>query len=311
MFCPNCGAQIPDDSIFCDKCGCRVGGGISEQRNHADSTSFPDERKSGSSKAAKYIVVAVVIAAVVGAGVFFLWKAGVLGSGTALKPELSVTATELAPESEKLPEETTTPATVDSPTEAHTEDATEKPTEAPTEEVQDPETHDDTEQTAETGTESKAETSGESVEGPVEEPAPLPYADTLGNPAATDFAWITDVQTGDLTGRFLSNDELVGKWKGEIIYDAGIWELVSITIYTDGKITIEPYQINYGEGWDDETDGEPYLFNGEFDVSGINAAGSFGSISLYTFLESYGTQYGVGTFTVNNSNSAKVYMVRP
>ena len=281
MFCPNCGAQIPDDSIFCDKCGCRVGGGISEQRNHADSTSFPDERKSGSSKAAKYIVVAVVIAAVVGAGVFFLWKAGVLGSGTAPKPELSVTATELAPESEKLLEETTAPARTDSATEE------------PTEEAQD------------------SETSGESVEGPVEDPAPLPYADTLGNPAATDFAWITDVQTGDLTGRFLSNDELVGKWKGEIIYDAGIWELVSITIYTDGKITIEPYQINYGEGWDDETDGEPYLFDGEFDVSGINAAGNFGSISLYTFLESYGTQYGVGTFTVNNSDSAKVYMVRP
>ena len=299
MFCTNCGAQIPDDSIFCDKCGCRVGGGISEQRNHADSTSFPDERKSGSSKAAKYIVVAVVIAAVVGAGVFFLWKAGVLGSGTAPKPELSVTATELAPESEKLPEETTAPARTDSATEE------------PTEEAQDSETHVDAEQTAETGTESKAETSGESVEGPVEEPAPLPYADTLGNPAATDFAWITDVQTGDLTGRFLSNDELVGKWKGEIIYDVGVWELVSITIYTDGKITIEPYQINYGEGWDDETDGEPYLFDGEFDVSGINAAGNFGSISLYTFLESYGTQYGVGTFTVNNSDSAKVYMVRP
>ena len=299
MFCTNCGAQIPDDSIFCDKCGCRVGGGISEQRNHADSTSFPDERKSGSSKAAKYIVVAVVIAAVVGAGVFFLWKAGVLGSGTAPKPELSVTATEPAPESEKLPKKTTTPARTDSATEE------------PTEEAQDSETHVDAEQTAETGTESKAETSGESVEGPVEEPAPLPYADTLGNPAATDFAWITDVQTGDLTGRFLGNDELVGKWKGEIIYDAGIWELVSITIYTDGKITIEPYQINYGEGWDDETDGEPYLFDGEFEVSGINAAGNFGSISLYTFLESYGTQYGVGTFTVNNSNSAKVYMVRP
>lgn len=299
MFCTNCGAQIPDDSIFCDKCGCRVGGGISEQRNHADSTSFPDERKSCSSKAAKYIVVAVVIAAVVGAGVFFLWKAGVLGSGTAPKPELSVTATEPAPESEKLLEETTAPARTDSATEE------------PTEEAQDSETHVDAEQTAETGTESKAETSGESVEGPVEDPAPLPYVDTLGNPAATDFAWITDVQTGDLTGRFLSNDELVGKWKGEIIYDAGIWELVSITIYTDGKITIEPYQINYGEGWDDETDGEPYLFDGEFDVSGINAAGNFGSISLYTFLESYGTQYGVGTFTVNNSGSAKIYMVRP
>ena len=24
MFCPNCGAKIPDDSGFCEKCGCRI-----------------------------------------------------------------------------------------------------------------------------------------------------------------------------------------------------------------------------------------------------------------------------------------------
>ena len=47
MFCPNCGAQIPDDSIFCDKCGYRIGGEISEQQYPADSFPFPNERKKG------------------------------------------------------------------------------------------------------------------------------------------------------------------------------------------------------------------------------------------------------------------------
>jgi hypothetical protein len=151
----------------------------------------------------------------------------------------------------------------------------------------------------------------EETHAPETTAAPLPYEDTLGTPAATDFAWIADVPTGDLTGRFLGNDELVGKWKGEIIYDAGVWELVIITIGTDGRITIEPYQINNGGGWDDETGGELRLFDGEFDVSSIYADGTNGSISLHTFLESYGAQYGVGTFTDSSSGPAKVYMVRP
>ena len=145
---------------------------------------------------------------------------------------------------------------------------------------------------------------------PEPEAVPLPYADSLGVPAAEDFAWIPDVQTGDLTGSFLGNDELIGKWKGEIIYD-GVWELVYVTIDASGHITIEPYQINYGDGWEDETSGEPYLFDGAFDISSVYGSGSFGSISLYTFLESYGTQYGVGTFSVHDESSADVYMVRP
>ena len=247
MFCPNCGAQIPDDSIFCDKCGCRIEGESFKQQD----AFFSDEIKSGGSGTMSFIVIGLIIAAVAGAGVFYLWKTGVLGDGAV--HEVVESTAELVAESGTLPEITTAPAPTD----------------------------------------------------------PLPYSDTLGVPAATDFAWIPDVQTGDLTGRFLGNDELVGKWKGEIIYDAGIWELVYITIGTDGKITIEPYKINYGESWDDETDSEPYLFEGEFDVSGINAAGNYGAVSLYTFLESFETQYGVGTFTINNSDTAKVYMVRP
>ena len=146
-------------------------------------------------------------------------------------------------------------------------------------------------------------------EAPQEE-ASLPFASSLGAPAATDFAWIPDVQTGDLTGSFLSNDELLGKWKGEIIYD-GVWELVYVTIDTSGRITIEPYQINYGDGWEDETGGERYLFDGTFDVSGVYGAGDYGSLSLYTFLESHGTQYGAGTFSVRSESNADIYLVRP
>ncbi len=167
-------------------------------------------------------------------------------------------------------------------------------------------------QTSESEPESEPEPEPEPESEPEPEPesVPLPYIDSLGVPAAEDFAWIPDVQTGDLTGSFLGNDELIGKWKGEIIYD-GIWELVYVTIDTSGSITIEPYQINYGDGWEDETGGEPYLFDGTFDISSVYGSGSYGSISLYTFLESYGTQYGVGTFSVHDESSADVYMVRP
>ena len=279
MFCPNCGAQIPDDSIFCDKCGCRIEGESFKQQD----AFFSDEIKSGGSGTMSFIVIGLIIAAVAGAGVFYLWKTGVLGDGAV--HEVVESTAELVAESGTLPEITT----------------------EPTEEAHDPENDTVTEQAADPEIESETQSSEELME----EPVSLPYSDTLGVPEATDFAWIPDVQTGDLTGRFLGNDELVGKWKGEIIYEAGIWELVYITIGTDGKITMEPYRINYGEGWDDEADSEPYLFDGEFDVSGINAAGNYGSVSLYTFLESLEAQYGVGTFTVNNSDSAKVYMVRP
>ena len=31
MFCPNCGTEIPDDSICCKKCGTHVGAGVTEE----------------------------------------------------------------------------------------------------------------------------------------------------------------------------------------------------------------------------------------------------------------------------------------
>ena len=91
MFCTNCGAQIPDDSIFCDQCGYRVAGEStgqqaqagqqdyagqqyrSEQQYQAVPADVPDGKSSGS-KVAVYAVIGVAVLAVAGAGIFFLRK---------------------------------------------------------------------------------------------------------------------------------------------------------------------------------------------------------------------------------------------
>ncbi len=141
-------------------------------------------------------------------------------------------------------------------------------------------------------------------------PKALPFANSLGKIKDSDFAWISDAMSGSLTGKFMGKNELIGKWKGEFIFD-GIWELVYVTIDANGKISVEPYQINYGEGWEKESADNSYSFNGSFDVSSVKGSGNFGKINIYQFVKSNGTQYGVGTLSAKNGNQAKVYLVRP
>ena len=104
MFCPNCGAQIPDDSIFCDQCGYRVAGEStgqqaqagqqdytgqqyrSEQQYQAVPADVPDGKSSGS-KVAVYAVIGVAVLAVAGAGIFFLRK-GKSGDEKEQKPAI-------------------------------------------------------------------------------------------------------------------------------------------------------------------------------------------------------------------------------
>ena len=104
MFCPNCGAQIPDDSIFCDQCGYRVAGEStgqqaqagqqdyagqqyrSEQQYQAVPADVPDGKNSGS-KVAVYAVIGVAVLAVAGAGIFFLRK-GKSGDEKEQKPAI-------------------------------------------------------------------------------------------------------------------------------------------------------------------------------------------------------------------------------
>ena len=154
----------------------------------------------------------------------------------------------------------------------------------------------------------------EPTEEPTEEPtmpaATLPDTDSLGKIEENDFAWISDAMSGSLDGSFLSNDELLGKWKGEFIFN-GIWELVYVTIDTDGTITAQPYMINYGDGWGDESGNPPYIFSGSFDINRVYGDGGYGKIDLYQFIVSGGTQYGIGQFNTTSGNKAEVYLVRP
>ena len=164
---------------------------------------------------------------------------------------------------------------------------------------------------AETQAEPPAETPAEPpAETPTEPAKDLPYVDSLGKANASDFAWISDAMSGNLEGTYLGKDDILGKWKCEFIFD-GIWELVYVTIDEGGKITVEPYQINYGEGWDDESGDASYSFTGSFDINRVYGSGGNGKIDIYKLVESYGTQYGVGTLTTNGGSSAEVYLVRP
>lgn len=149
------------------------------------------------------------------------------------------------------------------------------------------------------------------TENPTEKPATdLPYTDSLGKIENYDFAWISDAMSGNLAGSFLSKDELIGKWKGEFIFD-GIWELVYVTIDTDGTVTVQPYKINYGDGWEDESGNPSYDFSGSFDINRVYGDGGYGKIDIYQFIESGNTQYGIGELKTTSGNKAEVYLVRP
>lgn len=146
---------------------------------------------------------------------------------------------------------------------------------------------------------------------PTQKPAAdLPYTNSLGKIGDYDFAWISDAMSGNLDGAFLNKDELLGKWKGEFIFD-GIWELVYVTIDTDGTVTVQPYKINYGDGWEDESGDPSYDFSGFFDINRVFGDGKYGKIDIYQFIESGGTQYGIGELKTTSGNKAEVYLVRP
>lgn len=309
-FCSNCGNPLDEGAAFCDNCGAKVGTAqpmqqpqpVTDQQSPAPDGSYSQQPTQGVQypqqpaqevqypqqpqypmynqntpqytpqppKKRKLWLIPVIIGAVVALVALGLIIYGILQPSSH--------------DDRKRPTEfkTGVQSTV-SVTEALTEAPTEKSTEAPT----DPPT-----------------------EAPTQAPVKLPYEDGLSAPNASDFAWIADAQSGGLEGKSLSNDDLLGKWKGEIIID-GVWELVYITIGADASVTVEPYQINYGDGWEDESGEDPYIFKGEFDINSVNGSGKYGSINLYRFTENHGTQYGIGTFSIKNKSSADVYMVRP
>lgn len=192
-------------------------------------------------------------------------------------------------------EKTEIPEPTEALTEAATEGLTEVPTESPT----------PAPETAPIITPAEAPTKAPSG-------SQLPYMDTLGKPKETDFVWVRDAVDGKLPENavMLSTDDILGKWKAEFLFD-GIWEMVYITVGLDGSVTVQPYQINYGKGWEYEESDPPYTLTGSFTSAGVNASGQYGTMELYKFYESAGKQYGVGTFKVSSGATVPVGLVRP
>ena len=296
-FCTECGNPLDEGAVFCDNCGAKLDAQPAAQPRQKPAQTYGDSydgspqrpiqqprpaqtrpqqsQPQGGAQPPKKNTGLII--GLIAGGIAVI--AAVIVIILVVLPKLGPggNADPTAPASAfdiatEAVEETPTAEPTEEPTEAPTEEPTEPPTEAPTE-------------------------------------APLPFIDSLAEPAVSDFAWIADAMSGSLEGQFIGNDALTGKWKCEIIYD-GVWELAYLTIDNDAHITIEPIQINYGDGWEAES-GLAYEFRGAFDISSVNGAGEYGSINLYTFIEIGGTQYGVGTFSVHNTSSADVYLVRP
>lgn len=319
-FCYNCGNPIKDGNMFCSNCGAKLDSPTRVQpeqtrtQYNGDPNNQPQRQPQQSQRPQQeyipnrqpvqpcpqygnqqppkknhtVLIISLAIAGVVVIAALLLFFLPKFQHGGDTLPS-------------------SIPPVMENVTEAFSSFDTKEPTEEPTEAFSTFETEEPTEEPTEESTE-------ESTEEPTEEPtmpaATLPYTDSLGKIEENDFAWISDAMSGSLDGSFLSNDELLGKWKGEFIFD-GIWELVYVTIDTDGTVTVQPYMINYGDGWGDESGNPPYIFSGSFDINRVYGDGGYGKIDLYQFIVSGGTQYGIGQFNTTSGNKAEVYLVRP
>ena len=293
-FCTNCGNQLDDEAVFCDNCGERVASQTdsqpvqaplqpnaqTEQQYAPDQQYYqPNQPMLQNNPQPPKKKTGLIIGLICG-GVAVI-AAAVLVIIIVIMPMINNPGGNQQPTISAAATEVQTEAEIDTateaPTQAVTEAPTEEPTEAPTEVVKQPS-------------------------------ADLPYADSLGKASPTDFAWISDAY--GLQGSFLGKEELLGKWKAEFIFD-GVWEMVYITIDENGTVTVQPDQINYGDGWESEAGDASYSFSGSFDINRVYGSGENGQIDLYQFLESHGTQYALGELNAKTGNTAKVYMVRP
>ena len=70
MFCPNCGAQVPDGSAFCGSCGARLGGAPQAPQQsvyqQAPQQTAKPKKKISKGKVALIAVAAVAVVAVLG-----------------------------------------------------------------------------------------------------------------------------------------------------------------------------------------------------------------------------------------------------
>ena len=84
-----------------------------------------------------------------------------------------------------------------------------------------------------------------------------------------------------------------------------------VTINDDATVTIEPYSINRGNGWEDESSLPPMVFTGRYDNGHIICNGESGDIDFYVFYEDQGVQYAIGDFDALSGDRGTIGLTRP
>ena len=91
MFCPNCGAQIPDDSAFCGSCGAKLGGAAqAPQQSAYRQPQAAQQAAPPNNKLSAGAILAIAAAAVVTLGVLLLvaapMRVAILGAAAVSVP---------------------------------------------------------------------------------------------------------------------------------------------------------------------------------------------------------------------------------
>lgn len=304
--CNKCGSMLEDDALFCNICGADLNSQQNGQINYQINNPEPPKKKNKGLMIALALfgimsVFAIVVIIII---LVPLFKPHGVRTESEINSSVTSEKSEISKESSENKESSIIPESYEAK-------------ESSVEESKLEESSREEESSVESSlVESSAESSviEQSSKNEASDSEKLPYEDRIGKIAPNDFAWIADAMSGNMEGKFLSNDELVGKWKTEIIYD-GVWELAYITIDRQANVTIQPYEINYGDGWEDESGEEPLYFKGSFDINRVYGSGEYAKIDLYQFLESHDYQYAVGEISEiqgsTQSETVKIYMVRP
>lgn len=140
-------------------------------------------------------------------------------------------------------------------------------------------------------------------------------------PVQDDFSWIDNAtviedQAVEITDVLAK----CGPWKAEIWYydsNGGLLatEICTVNLdLTNGTVTFSPVKILYNGDmeWFDETGDAGWSFSGSFGQSGNwEGNGAYGQLSLGTFWQYQGTQYGESRMFLNTGNTGEVYFIRP
>lgn len=289
MFCPHCGCELPDDAQFCGNCGEKLPGSGMEyevQENRpSEKTVREKPKQKGSFGKIAVIVGAVALVLIVGA---------VLVSKLGGEPDEPVAVPQATDQPQAVQQtETTAEAVEPTTSQPQTAEADGLPP------VTDP------------------------ASRPVNEPVGGLALSTSAMPEDGDFFWyLNDVEMGGVQDGVLDEtdfNQVVGGWKCLFIYD---WQGISTgRMYDFLNLTLSGAEGNssiildwgymYAEGERfDESDMEDTVLNVNWDNGKLYASGAV-NLTIERFYSYYGSQFAIGSLTLQDGTEGHVALMRP